>query len=219
MKVANKLWLSFLLVLPLLSGCQIYDVVKDATDKEEGRVVMKDGKEYVGRVKMPKCNTKNISVKTADGKSMKVKNTDIAVLGVWKKTHPEKVHYLVSYPYMTNKLFSTKKKKLLAPQWMAVEAQGDNVEFYCCSYKYSIPRDGTLTITSVQNGSIVFLARKKGEEQCHVIGLKGSGSKHWRTSLMEYLSDDKALCSKLENKEIKPDNLQEIADLYNPVPE
>ena len=38
----------------LLGGCQIYSVVKDATDREEGRVVMKDGTEYVGRVKMPK---------------------------------------------------------------------------------------------------------------------------------------------------------------------
>ena len=72
----------------LLSSCQIYGVIKDATDHEEGRIVMKNGTEYVGRVKMPKCNTQNIRIKTE--KWEKLKNTDIAVLGVWKKTHTDK---------------------------------------------------------------------------------------------------------------------------------
>lgn len=34
------------LAIPLLSSCQIYDIVKDATDQEEGRIVMKDGRVY-----------------------------------------------------------------------------------------------------------------------------------------------------------------------------
>ncbi len=216
MKKSTKFLLPLVFTAPLLGSCQIYTVIKDFTDKEEGRVVMKDGTEYTGRVKMPHCNTKNIKIKTSDGQKMKLKNTDIAVLGVWKKTHTDKCHYLVSCPYSTNKMFSTKKRKTIAPQWMAIQAQGDFVEFYCCSYKYSIPRDGTMTITSVQNGNIAFIARKKGEEQGRIIGYQGSGSKHWRTLLMEYLSDDPALCEKLRNKEIKPDNLQQIADLYNP---
>lgn len=33
---------------------------------------------------------------------------------------------------------------------------------------------------------------------------------------MKYLEDDPNLCAKLENKEIEPDDLQKIADLYNP---
>jgi len=200
-----------------LSGCQIYGVIKDATDREEGRIVMNDGTEYVGRVKMPKCNTKNIHIKTENGEKVKLKNTDIAVLGVWKKTHTDKCHYLVCHPYKTNKLFSTKKEKMVKPQWMALEAQGDYVEFYCCSYKYSIPKDGSLVITSVTNGNIAFLARKTGEENAYIIGYKGSGNKHWRNLLMEYLEDDPSLCEKLENKEIDPTDLQKIADLYNPV--
>lgn len=208
--------LPLVLVAPLASSCQIYGVIKDATDKEEGRVVMKDGSEYTGRVKMPKCNTKKISMTTTDGKKLKLKNTDIVVLGVWKKTHPDKCHFLVSLPYVTNKMFSTKKVKTISPQWMAVEAQGDYVDFYCCSYKYSIPRDGSLTITSVQNGSIAYIARKKGEATGRIIGYMGSGSKHWRTLLMQYLSDDPKLCEKLKSKDIKPSSLQEIADTYNP---
>ncbi len=99
---------------------------------------------------------------------------------------------------------------------MAIRADGDYVEFYCCSYNYSITRDGSLVITSVQNGSIVFIARKKGDDKGRVIGFQGSGSKHWRTSLMNYLSDDPDLCKKLENKEIEPSDLQRIADLYHP---
>lgn len=210
------LLLPLALIIPLADSCQIYSVVKDATDKEEGRVVMKDGTEYVGRVRMPKCNTKRISITTTDGKKLKLKNTDIEVLGVWKKTHTDKCNFLLSVPYVTRKMFSTKKTKVIQPQWMAIEAQGDHVEFYVCGYKYSIPKDGTLTITSVQNGNIIYIAKKKGEEYGRIIGYKGSGAKHWRTLLMEYLADDPALCEKLKNKEIKPDNLQQIADMYNP---
>lgn len=204
------------IAIPLLSSCQIYDVVKTATDKEEGRIVMKDGTEYVGRVRMPKANTQNVSIKTTDGKKLKLKNTDIAVLGVWKKTHTDKCHYLVCYPYKTTKMFSTKKEKKVKPQWMAVEAQGDHVEFYCCSYKYSIPKDGSLVITSVQNGDIFFVARKSGDETGCIIGYKGSGAKYWRTQLMKYLDDDPSLCAKLESKEVDPSDLQKIADLYDP---
>lgn len=73
------------LAIPLLSSCQIYDIVKDATDQEEGRIVMKDGTEYTGRVRMPKSNTKTVNITTTNGEKLKLKNTDIAVLGVWKK--------------------------------------------------------------------------------------------------------------------------------------
>lgn len=204
------------MAIPLLSSCQIYSVIKDATDHEEGRIVMKDGTEYVGRVKMPKCNTQNVRIKTENGEKLKIKNTDIAVLGVWKKTHTDKCHYLVCHPYKTSKMFSTKKEKTIKPQWMAVEAQGDHVEFYCCSYKYSIPRDGSLMITSVQNGDIAFVARKVGEENGYIIGYKGSGNKYWRNQLITYLGDDPTLCAKLESKEVDPADLQKIADLYNP---
>lgn len=207
------------ITLSLLCSCQIYNVVKDATDHEEARVIMKDGTEYVGRVKMPKCNTENIRLTTADGKKVKLKNTDIEVLGVWKKTHTDMCHYLVCHPYRTNKMFSTKKEKIIKPQWMAVEAQGDHVEFYCCSYKYSIPKDGTLTISSVQNGDIIYIARKVGDENGYVIGYKTGGKKFWRSQLVKYLEDDPSLCAKLENKEIEPDDLEKIADLYNPVRE
>ena len=214
----KKLKLGMLLCFAvfLLGGCQIYSVVKDATDREEGRVVMKDGTEYVGRVKMPKCNTKTVRMKTADGQKLKLKNTDIEVLGVWKKTHTDKCHFLVCHPYKTNKMFSTKKEKIIKPQWMALEAQGDHVEFYSCSYKYSSPRDGSLVITSVAGGDICFVARKAGEEYGRIIGYKGSGNKYWRSQLVKFLEDDPDLCAKLENKEIEPDDLKKIADLYNP---
>lgn len=44
----------------LFSGCSTYSLIKDATDREEGRIIMNDGTEYVGRVKMPHSPTKKI---------------------------------------------------------------------------------------------------------------------------------------------------------------
>lgn len=86
-------------------------VAKDATDHEEGRLIMKDGTEYVDRVKMPNGKTKKLRMKTTDGHRVKVQNTEVGVLGVWKKTHPETVSFLVCHPYYTIAPFSTKKKK------------------------------------------------------------------------------------------------------------
>lgn len=73
------------IAIPLLSSCQIYGIVKDATDHEEGRIIMKNGTEYVGRVKMPKCNTENIHIKTENGEKIKLKNTDMQYLGYGKR--------------------------------------------------------------------------------------------------------------------------------------
>ena len=94
-----------------MSSCQIYGVVKDATDHEEGRIVMKNGAEYVGRVKMPKCNTKNIRIKTESGEKMKFKHTDIAVLGVWKKNILINAIILYATHIKQTKCSPQKKKK------------------------------------------------------------------------------------------------------------
>ena len=64
--------------------------------------------------------------------------------------------------------------------------------------------------------SYELLARKAGEEYGRIIGYKGSGNKYWRSQLVKFLEDDPDLCAKLENKEIEPDDLKKIADLYNP---
>lgn len=61
-----------------LGGCQIYGLVKDVTDKEEGKIIMKDGKEYVGRVEMPNVNTKRLSIVVNDGQKTVVEAKDIA---------------------------------------------------------------------------------------------------------------------------------------------
>ncbi len=216
MKKATFLLLACIAMFSLES-CQIYSVVKDATDKEEGRIITNDGTEYVGRVKMPKCNTKTIKMKTTDGKKVKLANTDIAVLGVWKKTHTDKPYALVCHPYSTNKLFSTKKRKDHKPQWMAIKEQGDHLEIYSCGYKYSIPSDGILKITSVQNGNIIYIARKTNDTTGRLIGyVDGNSKKFTRTQLMEYLSDDPDLCAKLESKEIEATDFNKIVNTYNP---
>lgn len=100
------------IAVPLLSSCQIYSVVKDATDHEEGRVVMKDGTEYLGRVKMPKCNTQTIRIKTEDGQKLKLKNTDIAVLGVWKRRILTNVIFLCAIHMRQLKCSLPKRRKL-----------------------------------------------------------------------------------------------------------
>ena len=80
MKKTLSLILSLLCVVPF-SGCTTYARIKDATDHEEGRLVMKDGTEYIGRVKMPNFGTKKIRMKTNDGHKIKVKNTEVSIWG------------------------------------------------------------------------------------------------------------------------------------------
>lgn|GEM_PF-4411012 len=52
-KCSNLILFLLCAVIFIFCGCSTYRVIKDATDHEEGRLIMKDGTEYVGRVKMP----------------------------------------------------------------------------------------------------------------------------------------------------------------------
>lgn len=201
-----------LLSAAMLAGCQIYSIVKDATDKEDGQVITKDGRAYTGRVSMPNCNTKSITVATPDSQKVKLASEDIAVLAVWKKTHPDMVHPLVHMPYK----WIGKKAKVRKAQWMALIEAGEHVEFYALSYNYSIPGSGALKITSVKNGSISYIGRKKGEDTGTTIGINGGGTRAWRKVMMEFLADDPVLCERLKNLEIKPTDMEKIAKEYNP---
>lgn len=197
-------------VVMTLGGCQIYGLVKDATDKEEGKIIMKDGKEYVGRVEMPNVNTKRLSIVVNDGQKTVVEAKDIASLTVWKKTHPERKHTL---KYLPSEFL---RKKMRKPLWMAVTATGPYVEFYTCSFDYSIPSSGYLKITSVQNGSIEHLALKKGGKMPKTISVSDISKRQKRKLLLEYLNDDAALATKINNQDIRPDDFETIAEIYHP---
>ncbi|MDY5979395.1 hypothetical protein [Phocaeicola plebeius] len=219
MKKTLSLILSLLCVVVIIpfSGCTTYALIKDATDHEEGRLVMKDGTEYIGRVKMPNFGTKKIRMKTNDGHKIKVKNTDVSILGVWKKTNTDNVAFLVCHPYITGKSFSKKKRKIEDPEWMSLEAFGKYVEFYVHSSNYSINSKGVFKISSGNGrGMINYLVRKTNEELAVVIGSYKGNKNQLRQELLEYLSDDPELCRRIENMEIEPDDFSEIADKYHP---
>lgn len=200
----------------LFSGCNTYSLIKDATDREEGRIIMNDGTEYVGRVKMPHSPTKKIRIKTTEGQKVKLKSTDVYIMGVWKKTNPDNVTYLVCHPYYTGLYFSTKKRKKVDPSWMCLEAKGRYVEFYILVYKYSINSKGVFKIAVGGGGLIQYLARKKDDDTAIVIGTYKGNKDLLRKELVEYLSDDPELCSRITDMEIEPDDFSEIADKYRP---
>lgn len=49
----STLLLFALITVFMLSGCEIYSLVKDLTDKEEGRITTTDGKVLTGRILTP----------------------------------------------------------------------------------------------------------------------------------------------------------------------
>ena len=201
----------------VMGSCVTYEQVKYYIDKEDGRVVLNDGRELQGRVLMPKAYTKTIRITQGDGKAIKVPAADVKVLSVWKKTHPDIVHAMVYQPYMTNKLLSAKQTKRAKPMWMAVVGAGEYVDFFSCSEKYSIPSSGDMRITSGISGNIFIICRKKGEDIGKMVGFYDSSNKQLRKELVGYLSDDLVLCDKLEKKEIDAHDFQEIAKQYKPV--
>lgn len=203
--------LSLLSLTALFTSCQIYGIVKDITDKEDGQIQTKDGRQYVGRVSMPNCNTKSITVNTLDSQHVKVASDEIAVLAVWKKTHPEKVHPLVHMPYKWQG-----KKKTSKAQWMAMIEAGEYLEFYALSYNYSLPSNGDIRISSVKGGSISYIGRRAGDSIGTVVAVNGYPTRALRKNMMEFLADDPVLCEKLKNMEIKPGDMETIAKEYNP---
>jgi hypothetical protein len=208
----SALLLFALITVFMFSGCEIYGLVKDLTDKEEGRITTTDGKVLTGRIMMPNVNTKKISIMTVDSQKIEVEAKDIQELLVWKKTHTDikhVLHYLPSYQI-------GKAKKMRDPMWMALIASGPYLNIYACSYDYSIPSDGDLKITSVKGGSIEYYALKEGETIATGVNMSDYSKRSARKNLEEYLSDDPVLCKKLEEQEIKVRDYETIANEYNP---
>ncbi|MGI6243392.1 MAG: hypothetical protein ACOYJK_07665 [Prevotella sp.] len=203
---------SFLCMVLMLSGCQVYGLIKDASDKEEGQVIMKDGQEFVGRVETPNSNTKKLTIITGKDEKQVLEADKIEALVMWKKTHPEIKHvlrYIRTY-------WRDKKQTLQKPMWMAVTDVGDHVVFYTCSFNYSIPSDGSLKITSVKGGSIYHYAQKDGDDFPHFVSMSDMSKRQVRKKLIDYLGDDPVLVKKLTEQEIKPLDFETIAEEYKP---
>lgn len=199
-------------IVLLCSSCAIYDVVKDITDKEDGSIMTKNGMVYTGRVEMPNVNTKKVTVQTVDSQKVVVEASNIEAMLVWKKTHTDIKHVLRYIP----SYWFDKKNKLRDPMWMALIETGPNIDFYACSYNYSIPSDGALKIKSLKGGSITYYGMKKGETVAKAIDMTDYSKRSARKAMVEYLSDDPVLCKKITDLEIEPGDYETIAKEYNP---
>lgn len=208
----STLLLFALITVFMLSGCEIYSLVKDLTDKEEGRITTTDGKVLTGRVEMPNANTKKLTIVTVDSQKMVLNCEDIKELVVWKKTHTDTKHVLqyLSSHKMTN------PKKVRGPLWMALLTSGPHLKIYACGFNYSIPSNGELKITSVKGGDILYYALKEGETVPYGIYMTSNSKRAARERFQEYLSDDPVLCKKLQDAEINPLEYETIAQEYNP---
>lgn len=202
----------FASLILMLSGCEIYGIVKDATDKEDGRIITKDGTTYTGRVEMPNANTKKVTIHTLDSQKYVVEAENIEAMVVWKSTHKDIQHVL---QYLPSRWFG-KKDKVKNPMWMALIESGPNVDFYACSFNYSIPSDGAMKISSIKGGSIVYYGLKKGDTVAHALHMTDYAKRSARKGMLEYFSDDPVLCKKLTDLEIEPGDFEAIAKEYNP---
>lgn len=208
----STLLLFALVTVFMFSGCEIYSIVKDITDKEEGRITTTDGKVLTGRVEMPNANTKKLTIVTADKQKTVLNCENIKELVVWKKTHTDIKHVLQYLP--SHKL--TNPKKVRKPLWMTLLTSGPHLKIYACSFNYSIPSNGVLKISSVKGGDILYYALKEGETVPYGIYMTSNSKRAARERFQEYLSDDPVLCKKLQDAEINPLEYETIAQEYNP---
>lgn len=198
----------------LMSGCQIYSAVKDFTDREEGRLITLDGKEYTGRVLMPKGDTKNVQITLTDGTKQTVSSDNVKVLEVWKKTHPDKVYPLIARKYYIDYRKKEPYKKLV---WMSPFFVGKHLMICAMSGKYSIQSNGTLTVSSYQNGDVIWVAVKKNDPVGMKVGGTSDSYRYSRNALSKFLADDPVLCKKIESMKIRYDeDWQTIVDEYEP---
>lgn len=200
-------------VVSLMTSCQIYTVVKDLTDREEGRVKTTDGQSYMGRVLMPKSTTKNLKITLADETQKIINREDVAVLEVWKKTHPDKMHSLIVRRYFNY----YKDKKPKKPVWMAPFFVGEHLMICAMSGKYSIPADGALKVSSYENGDVIWIAIKKGDPLGMKVGGTSDSYRYTRKALSIFLADDPALCKRIEEMKFRKDEeWQALVDAYRP---
>lgn len=198
-----------------LNSCALYNTVKQSATRAESYVAMKDGKEYVGSIIIPYGNSEAVNLKKYDGEKIMIANSDISYFDVWHRKHPDYRYTFRCLPYLAPKAFS-KEMEMTDSYWMSLQAAGENVEFYCLGLVYLMTSDGVLTVQSAPNSDIVIIAKKKDEQSGTFLVASKYYKNYWRKALIEYFSDDPVLCWKLENKEIDPKDLQEIADQYSP---
>ncbi len=194
----------------MLASCEVYGLVKDATDKEDGRIVTTSGKTYTGRVETPNANTKKLTIVMGENDKVVVDAKDIETLLMWKKTHPDMKHVL---KYLPSYWLNGKERK---PMWMTPVNSGKYLEIYACSFDYTITQSGDLKVTSIKNGSINYYALKRGETKPRAFGMTDLSKRQTRKYLLEYLSDDPVLCKKLTDLEISPYDFDKIVEQYQP---
>lgn len=197
----------------LMTGCQIYNVVKYYTDREEGRLITLDGKEYTGRVLMPKFDTKNVRITLNDGTKQTVGRDNVKVLEVWKKTHPDKV-----YPLIVRKFYTDyrSKKPYKSPAWMTPRFIGKNLMICVRDASYRIQSNGTLYVTTIDRIGVDIIAFKNGDDVGMTVGGNIGGYLYSRKALTFFLADDPVLCKKIEKMRMSDEDWQTIVDEYEP---
>jgi len=172
-------------------------------------VVLKNGETFDGRIKLPDgWSTKPVKVTPDEGKARKFRPEEIAALVVWEKKHPDKQFVMrrITRPYY-NKKGQWKRDNV---QWMFVEAAGEHITIYMGATMYEFNRrNGTLVGLAQYNSGFSSVGVKTGAETGVFIGN--------RKALLEFLADDPTICRRIEGGEIKIDDYQTIADVYEPV--
>lgn len=204
-----------------LDSCQVVDMVKSGTTYYYTELMTNDDRLVTGEIgglrssNLPSAAAV-ISIKTDEGKREKIKSEDIKYLTISRKGHPENQQTLL---YMDWKIPYTRKgeqKYKVRKNWQVLKDRGDNLMITAMGATYSLSKDGALVVTFSSNEGIRYCMLRPGDDCPVYFGRSIYGDKAMREQMCEFLSDDPALCKKIESKEIDAFDFKTIVEQYNP---
>ena len=190
----------------------------------EAKLVLNDGTLKTGYAKVPDGGQKKVDFKVSlDGKSAKLNSDEI--FSITFTLEDGRSHILERNQI---KMIGTKKSGEILSRvgkkkvWLYVGHSDPVMNYYSAGQKYKIDKDGDFRISSSgQTGftGIGYYLRRPEEEPVTYITARMSGiqiahEKMFRNAVSTYLSDNKELVDRINNKEFKSKEVYEVYEIY-----
>lgn len=192
-----------------------------------GRVVLLDGTEIVGTVKLPTWSEKKIHIKADEGGSQSISSDRIDMLVLWSKKNPESqyvlAHRTVQYVQRKGKNGRPDKTKL-SPQWVLLKSVGEHMTIFEGADSYQMSRKGEGILLVAANAFEVLLFKSGAD-----IGVKvGNMPRYTNPRFMEgtrqafverlcaLCADDPVFCRRLQDGDLDPLDFDQLTEAYRP---
>ncbi|MBQ0767990.1 MAG: hypothetical protein KBT58_01775 [Bizionia sp.] len=214
----------------LLLTALLLGIIVQAQEYYSAEIILRNGNTKTGYSTLPsnKAFQKSIKFKTASkGSSKKIKSDAIDKIIFTLDDGKKYLFERSGMMYVTKKYHKNKEKQCekIKNNWILATYFSEHIITYNLAQKYYIDKNNTMISQTIDNSGTwadIFLLVKKPEETCAtMIGHIAYGAtiigqeKRFRKSASIYFEDKEELVKRINNKEFKSNEIQELAKAYS----